>query len=121
MPEPLLTLELDEEADVAYLKVGVGEVAQTIEYNDSMMIDLDAYGMVIGIEVLGGMVEIPVDDLIERYHIRSAAAGLLQSLDRQIASRSVASANRAPGTRPTQGLLMESQRPQVVRAPRCDA
>lgn len=123
MPEPLLlTLELDEDADAAYLKVGTGEVVQTVEYNESIMIDLDAYGMVVGIEILGGgSVEIPVDDLVSKYHIRSAVADLLQRMDSEVASRSVASANRNPGMQPTRGLLVESQRPEVLRSRRCDA
>jgi uncharacterized protein YuzE len=47
--------EFDKEADAAYIyfkEIGSGEVAQTISLNDSVNVDLDKNGKVLGIEIL---------------------------------------------------------------------
>ena len=47
--------EFDKEADAAYIyfkEIGNGEVAETVSLNDSINIDLDKDGKVLGIEIL---------------------------------------------------------------------
>jgi len=45
-------IEIDEEADAAYVRLGAGSVARTEEIADGILIDLDADGELVGVEVL---------------------------------------------------------------------
>ncbi|MEK6850681.1 MAG: DUF2283 domain-containing protein [Nanoarchaeota archaeon] len=54
--------EFDKEADAAYIyfkEIGNGEVAETISLNDSVNIDLDKNGKVLGIEILDASEHLP--------------------------------------------------------------
>lgn len=54
--------EFDKEADAAYIyfkEIGSGEVAETISLNDSVNIDLDGNGKVLGIEILDASENLP--------------------------------------------------------------
>ena len=54
--------EFDKEADAAYIyfkEIGEGEVAETISLNDSVNIDLDKSGKVLGIEILDASEHLP--------------------------------------------------------------
>ncbi len=58
--------EFDKEADAAYIyfkEIGNGEVAETISLNDSVNIDLDKKGMVLGIEILDASHHLPSSSL----------------------------------------------------------
>lgn len=51
-----MKLEYDKDADAAYIylvdDMGEGEAVKTIELNDNIILDFDAQGKLIGIEVL---------------------------------------------------------------------
>ena len=54
--------EFDKEADAAYIyfkEIGNGEVAETITLNDSVNVDLDKNGIVLGIEILDASKHLP--------------------------------------------------------------
>ena len=54
--------EFDKEADAAYIyfkEIGNGEVAETISLNDSVNVDLDKSGKVLGIEILDASEHLP--------------------------------------------------------------
>ena len=54
--------EFDKEADAAYIyfkEIENGEVAETISLNDSVNIDLDKNGKVLGIEILDASEHLP--------------------------------------------------------------
>jgi uncharacterized protein YuzE len=46
-------IEIDDEADAAYVRVSDAPVAHTDEAADGIMIDLDANNRIVGVEVLG--------------------------------------------------------------------
>lgn len=50
MPE---TIEIDEEADVAYARLSSAAVARTQEIDNGLIVDFDRDDDVVGIEVLG--------------------------------------------------------------------
>ncbi len=47
-----MELKYDAEADAAYIKVSHGRIAQTQEESDVCILDLDARGNLVGIELL---------------------------------------------------------------------
>ena len=57
-----MNIEFDKEADAAYVyfkEIEDGEVAETISLNDSVNIDLDKNGKVLGIEILDASEHLP--------------------------------------------------------------
>ena len=57
-----MRIEFDKEADAAYFyfkEIGGGEVAETISLNDSVNVDLDKNGKVLGIEILDASEHLP--------------------------------------------------------------
>ena len=58
--------EFDKEADAAYVyfkDISAGEVAQTISLNDSVNIDFDKNGILLGIEILDASEHLPSSSL----------------------------------------------------------
>ena len=57
-----MRIEFDKEADAAYIyfkEIGNGEVVETITLNDSVNVDLDKEGKVLGIEILDASEHLP--------------------------------------------------------------
>ena len=57
-----MRMELDKEADAAYVyftEIENGEVAETISLNNSVNIDLDKDGKVLGMEILDASEHLP--------------------------------------------------------------
>ncbi|MGH3540892.1 MAG: DUF2283 domain-containing protein [Pseudonocardiaceae bacterium] len=81
--EPVVSVEIDQEADAAYVQLSTGQVARTVGFNDDVNIDLDEHGVVVGIELLDLGSSVPLDDIARHYHIRTEALRvLLESLVR---------------------------------------
>jgi uncharacterized protein YuzE len=87
MSETLLTLELDQEAGSAYLRLSDRTVAHTEEFNDWILIDLDEFNMVVGVEFLSMTDDLPLEDLVNRYHIKREGADLLLAIEASVARR----------------------------------
>ena len=61
-----MRIELDKEIDVAYAyfkEIAEGEVDKTISLNDSINVDLDCNGRILGIEVIDASKNLPVSVL----------------------------------------------------------
>lgn len=64
-----LNIVVDFDADAAYLSVGEGPVATTEQVAPGVLVDLDAFGVVVGVEVIELDVDLPVDRLIKEFHV----------------------------------------------------
>ena len=53
MQQETYQIEIDEEADAAYVRVAEGAVASTREVADGILVDFDAEDRMLGVEVLG--------------------------------------------------------------------
>ena len=54
--------EFDKEADAAYIyfkEIEDGEVVETVTLNDSVNVDMDKFGKVVGIEILDASEHLP--------------------------------------------------------------
>jgi uncharacterized protein YuzE len=81
--EPVVSVEIDQDAGAAYVQLSAGHVARTVEFSEHLNIDLDQHGVVLGIELLDLGSAIPLDDIAGQYHIRTEALRtLLASLVR---------------------------------------
>lgn len=76
-----VTVQIDPEAGAAYITLGAGTVARTVKFDEDIYVDLDEFGMVLGIELLDLDRAMPLDELAERFHINtSTLAGLVRSI-----------------------------------------
>ncbi|MEK6895026.1 MAG: DUF2283 domain-containing protein [Nanoarchaeota archaeon] len=61
-----MEMTYDKEADASYIyfkKIEAGEVARTIELNDSINIDLDKDGKILGVEILDASRNLPLNSV----------------------------------------------------------
>lgn len=59
-----IKITLDKEANAAYIylkEISPGETAKTISLNDSINIDLDQNGQILGIEVINASKNLPIN------------------------------------------------------------
>lgn len=75
-----ITVKIDNVAGAGYIALSSEPVASTTEYSDSVMIDLDALGMVVGIEVLELDGPLPIDEIAQEFHIHSDTARTVRRL-----------------------------------------
>lgn len=75
-----LNVAVDLFAEAAYIKMGPGPVARTEEVSDKILIDLDEFGVVVGLEVLSLDAEIPFTRLTTDFHIHSNVVEHLRGL-----------------------------------------
>lgn len=87
MSDTKVTVEIDQDADAAYIRVGAAEVADTVEFSDSLVVDLDRFGMVVGIEVLGLGTELDFSGLFAEHHVRAEVVATIDSLRPSIERR----------------------------------
>ena len=95
-----MSLEIDQEAGAAYLQFSDDFVHRTVDFNDSIAVDLDEHDVVIGVEIIDLTRSVPLDELAERFHIHTEdLATLLQALRSSTTSRHVGSpvARQSPG------------------------
>lgn len=81
-----LTIQVDQVAEAAYVRMSMEPVVRTVTHDDAINIDLDRFGMVVGIEVLQLSAPLPFGDLVTRYHVDSALVDLLRQLQPSISS-----------------------------------
>jgi uncharacterized protein YuzE len=81
MEEDRYLIEIDEEADAAYVRVTDSPVAHTNEIADGVTVDFDAKNQMVGVEVLGlrervgsGDSESYLNGLVEGLRIRPTTA-----------------------------------------------
>lgn len=74
-----LALIVDDEADAGYIALnGLGVVALTVPFGDSVLIDLDAAAVPVGIEILNLAAAVDVDGICDRYSLSDEARAELR-------------------------------------------
>ncbi|MCH4249502.1 MAG: DUF2283 domain-containing protein [Microbacteriaceae bacterium] len=73
-------VEIDEQAQAAYVRLSDAEVAHTAELSDCLLVDLDRYDMAVGIEILDLDARIPLAEVERRFHIHSSQVDILDLL-----------------------------------------
>lgn len=67
-----VTLSVDTSVGAAYIQFTDAPVAETIEETPGIQVDIDAAGVVVGVEVLNLAVDLPVESLTSKYHFGSS-------------------------------------------------
>ena len=63
------TITVDPAVGACYISLSDRPVASTEEFSDNILVDLDEFGVAVGIEVLDLGVELPLTDLRRQLHI----------------------------------------------------
>ncbi len=95
---PRVVIELDGEVDAAYIRLSAEAVAVTHEISSDVLVDIDAMGVVVGIEVLRLDADIPLQRLTADYHVHSTVIELLRRIRPSVAAFVVTSASEASAT-----------------------
>ena len=86
---------IDDDAQAAYILIHDAPVAHTRPFDDdeSVILDIDADGTLIGIEVLGLCTPIPIDELAREYYFPEPLIAALRSIEETLRSTEVATAD----------------------------
>ena len=80
------SLTVDFAADAAYLLLSDHEIARTCEVAPGVLVDLDGYGIVTGVEVIDLDAVIPYSELIDKFHVRADQLVILDSVRPSVSS-----------------------------------
>lgn len=75
-----ISIDVDQSVNAAYIALSTEPVAKTVELSDTVLVDLDEFGVAVGIELLDQHASLPLGELTERYHVRSDVVDLLREL-----------------------------------------
>lgn len=70
----------DDVVNAGYIYFSHNEVAHTEKLAESVYVDLDKFGVVVGVEVLNLLAEIPLDELSKKYHVHSSVSWFVDSM-----------------------------------------
>lgn len=73
-------LEIDFEANAAYLRVSDLPVSETHQVSPGVLVDLDEFGMAVGIEILDLGLKLSITQIEHDCHIASKDAALLNAI-----------------------------------------
>ncbi len=87
MPEPRVDVSVDFDANAAYLRLTDAQVSSTRELSEDVLVDLDAFGLVIGVELLRLDAAIPFQRLIDDFHVHSDNVEKLRAIGPSLLGR----------------------------------
>lgn len=90
--DPHVEVKIDVDARAAYIRLRRANVARTerFEGSESVIVDLDAAGMLIGIEIIGLNTAIPVDRLAQSYGLSGQLIVVLKEIQQTMWQASAA-------------------------------
>jgi uncharacterized protein YuzE len=76
----LISTSRDFEADALYLQLARGKVHRTIELDEGTLVDVDAAGSPLGIEVLNPARAWPLQDFVDRFAVDDELRAVLEQI-----------------------------------------
>lgn len=73
-------ITVDPAVGTCYISLSTTPIVQTDEFSDDVLVDLDEYGVAVGIEILRMTAVFPLTDLRSKLHIHSRDESFLASL-----------------------------------------
>lgn len=86
------SVSVDYDADAAYVSMSDEDIASTVQVSDEVLVDLDQFRVVVGIEFLRIDADIPFQRLIDDFHVRTNDIEKLRALRPSIAGHLQAAA-----------------------------
>lgn len=81
-----ISIELDTVLHAAYIRLSDHAVVRTVALDDQVMVDLDEFGVAVGVEVLDESAPLPFARLTDEFHVHTDVIGLLRFIRPDIAS-----------------------------------
>ena len=81
-----ITIEVDTVLHTAYIQLSNEDVVKTVDLDDRIQIDLDRFGVAVGIEVLDEGAPLPFTELVEMFHVHSDVIDLLRLIRPDVSS-----------------------------------
>ncbi|GAA3305409.1 MULTISPECIES: DUF2283 domain-containing protein [Glutamicibacter] len=83
---PYFELEMDHDANAAYIQLTNSPVSKTVEVSQQVLVDLDEMNVAVGIEILSLHAEVPFSTLRDQFHIHSDVIAQLQMVQPTVSS-----------------------------------
>lgn len=80
MSDTRVILEVDRDAGAAYLTLSDNEIVSTVEVVPEVQVDMDEFGVAVGVEILDLNMVVPVSKIASACHIKSDKLGALTAL-----------------------------------------
>lgn len=80
MTDDRVILEVDRDAGAAYLTLSDNEVVSTVEVVPEVQVDLDEFGVAVGVEILDLNMVVPVSKIASQCHVKTDKLGALTAL-----------------------------------------
>lgn len=81
-----VTVNIDTVVNAAHITLSEQPVARTVEYSDHIMVDVDEFELVVGIEFLDLGTNLPIDDLAATFHLHSDVVDQLRLIGPDVVS-----------------------------------
>ncbi|MBZ5735635.1 DUF2283 domain-containing protein [Nocardioides sp. TRM66260-LWL] len=75
-----INISIDSVVNAAYIRLRDGEVCESVSLDDLTVVDVDEFGVALGIELLDQAAEIPFNELLSRFHVHTDVVDLLRAL-----------------------------------------
>lgn len=82
-----MQVAVDLDADAAYIRLSGGPIQRTQDVTDDVLVDLDEFAMVVGVELLSVNAVIPFQRLVDEFHVHSDVVEQLRRLRPSIAAQ----------------------------------
>jgi uncharacterized protein YuzE len=76
----MLSFDYDRDADALAIRLGGGIVVRTVDIDAGTLVDLDAQGGLVAIEVIQPRRPWPLDEILNEYDVPEDAEAVLRSL-----------------------------------------
>jgi len=86
MTDQQIEVRIDDELDVAYIRLSKAKVHRTVEMTDEVNVDLDEFRVVVGVEVLSLDATIPFTRMHEELHVHSDVIETLRKIQPSVAA-----------------------------------
>ncbi len=92
-----VSVTLDRDVGAAYLRLSTNSITRTVEFREDIYVDLDAMGVVVGVELLDLTTKIPMEVLASKHHIhRDSIRILTAAIEGQASAGTASSAGNQP-------------------------
>ncbi|WP_435744864.1 DUF2283 domain-containing protein [Nocardioides sp. SYSU DS0663] len=81
-----IAIEVDAALHAAYIRLSDDEVARTVEFSDLIMVDLNEFGVAVGIELLDEGAVLPFTELVNDFHVHSDVVEILRLIRPSVSS-----------------------------------
>lgn len=81
-----ITIEVDTELHAAYISLSDDPVVRTVEFSEQIMVDLDEFGVAVGIELLDEGALLPFSELVSEFHVHSDVVDMLRVIRPDVSS-----------------------------------